>query len=117
MTMLEAVDGDRGWRYVDIAEVIETQSPAATADLHELSRRIAFSVIERMATAFDDDQAPRPARSWPDRRAELGYGWTRSPPSRRHPVPRLSARRSSPGRNGRVCRSPRQVADFDRRPR
>jgi serine/threonine-protein kinase HipA len=45
MTMLEAVDGDSGWSYVDIAEVIETQSPAASEDLRELWRRVAFTVL------------------------------------------------------------------------
>jgi serine/threonine-protein kinase HipA len=45
MTMLEAVDGDSGWSYVDIAGVIETLSPAASKDLRELWRRIAFTVL------------------------------------------------------------------------
>jgi serine/threonine-protein kinase HipA len=44
MTMLEAVDGDSG-SYLEIAEVIETHSPAATADLAQLWRRIAFSIL------------------------------------------------------------------------
>lgn len=44
MTMLEAVDGDSG-SYLEIAEVIETHSPAATADLARLWRRIAFSIL------------------------------------------------------------------------
>ncbi len=45
MTMLEAADGEGGWSYLDIASVIETQSPAATNDLRELWRRVAFSVL------------------------------------------------------------------------
>jgi serine/threonine-protein kinase HipA len=45
MTMLEASDGESGWSYVDIAEVIETQSPAAGKELRELWRRIAFTVL------------------------------------------------------------------------
>lgn len=44
MTMLEASDGDRG-SYIDIAGVIETESSRATADLHQLWRRIVFSVL------------------------------------------------------------------------
>lgn len=44
MTMLEAADGDQG-NYLDIADVIETNSPTATRDLHQLWRRIAFSIL------------------------------------------------------------------------
>jgi len=44
MTMLEAGDGDSG-SYLEIAEVIETHSPTATADLARLWRRIAFSIL------------------------------------------------------------------------
>ncbi|HEX6152432.1 MAG TPA: HipA domain-containing protein [Solirubrobacterales bacterium] len=44
MTMLEAADGDSG-SYLEIAEAIETRSPAATADLAQLWRRIAFSIL------------------------------------------------------------------------
>lgn len=44
MTMCERTDGDTG-SYLEIAEVIETHSPAATADLLQLWRRIAFSVL------------------------------------------------------------------------
>jgi serine/threonine-protein kinase HipA len=44
MTMLEASDGDQR-SYLEIAEVIEERSPAATADLRQLWRRIAFSVL------------------------------------------------------------------------
>lgn len=50
MTMLEATDGDPG-SYLDIAAVIEERSAAATADLQELWRRIAFSVL---ISNFDD---------------------------------------------------------------
>jgi serine/threonine-protein kinase HipA len=46
MTLLEAVDGDRA-SYLDIAELVETESPRATEDLRELWRRIAFSVLIR----------------------------------------------------------------------
>lgn len=44
MTMLEATDGDVG-SYLDIAAVIEQVSPLASDDLHELWRRIAFSIL------------------------------------------------------------------------
>jgi serine/threonine-protein kinase HipA len=44
MTMLEATDGTSG-SYLEIAEVIETHSPAATEDLARLWRRIAFSIL------------------------------------------------------------------------
>jgi serine/threonine-protein kinase HipA len=44
MTMLEAGDGDQR-SYLEIAEVIEERSAAATADLRQLWRRIAFSIL------------------------------------------------------------------------
>jgi serine/threonine-protein kinase HipA len=44
MTMLEAKDGDQR-SYLEIAEVIEAQSPRASDDLRELWRRIAFSIL------------------------------------------------------------------------
>jgi serine/threonine-protein kinase HipA len=44
MTMLEATDGTQG-SYLEIAGVIEDDSPATTEDLHQLWRRIAFSVL------------------------------------------------------------------------
>jgi serine/threonine-protein kinase HipA len=44
MTMLEARDGDQG-SYLEIAEVIERDSPRAGEDLRELWRRIAFSIL------------------------------------------------------------------------
>lgn len=44
MTMLEATDGESA-SYLDIAEAIEVSSPRATADLRELWRRIAFSIL------------------------------------------------------------------------
>lgn len=50
MTMLETTDGDSG-SYLEIAEVIETHSPAASADLARLWRRIAFSIL---ITNIDD---------------------------------------------------------------
>ena len=44
MTMLEAGDGDQR-SYLEIAEVIEERSITATADLRQLWRRIAFSIL------------------------------------------------------------------------
>jgi serine/threonine-protein kinase HipA len=44
MTMMEASDGDQR-SYLEIASVIEERSPAATADLRQLWRRMAFSIL------------------------------------------------------------------------
>jgi serine/threonine-protein kinase HipA len=44
MTMLEASDGDSA-SYLEIADAIERNSPAAGDDLRQLWRRIAFSVL------------------------------------------------------------------------
>ncbi len=44
MTMLEASDGDSG-SYLEIADAIETLSPNASADLAQLWRRVAFSIL------------------------------------------------------------------------
>jgi serine/threonine-protein kinase HipA len=43
-TMIEANDGDHR-SYLEIAAVIEERSPAATADLRQLWRRMAFSIL------------------------------------------------------------------------
>ncbi|WP_427019336.1 type II toxin-antitoxin system HipA family toxin (plasmid) [Pseudarthrobacter sp. P1] len=44
LTMLEATDGERR-SYLEIVEAIETRSVQAGADLEELFRRIAFSIL------------------------------------------------------------------------
>ncbi len=44
MTLLEAGDGDDR-SYLDLVEVIEGESDRATADLRELWRRVAFSIL------------------------------------------------------------------------
>jgi serine/threonine-protein kinase HipA len=44
LTMLEAADGEQR-SYLEIAEVIERQSPSPTLDLRELYRRIIFSIL------------------------------------------------------------------------
>jgi len=46
MTMLEASDGEDS-SYLDIADVIERNSPTASEDLQQLWRRIAFSILIR----------------------------------------------------------------------
>jgi serine/threonine-protein kinase HipA len=83
MTMLEAGDGDER-TYLDIVEVIEEESDRATADLHELWRRIAFSILVSntddhlrnhgflratsggwsLAPAFDLNPNPEPGRKF-----------------------------------------------------
>lgn len=50
MTMLQASDGDSG-SYLDMADVIAQFSPHAATDLHELWRRIIFSIL---ISNFDD---------------------------------------------------------------
>ncbi|MGO9320831.1 MAG: type II toxin-antitoxin system HipA family toxin [Solirubrobacteraceae bacterium] len=44
MTMLQARDGEHA-SYLEIAEAIEERSPDAGADLHELWRRIVFTIL------------------------------------------------------------------------
>ncbi len=44
LTMLEARDGDVG-TYLDIAAAVEEHSPTTTSDLHQLWRRMAFTVL------------------------------------------------------------------------
>ncbi len=44
MTMLQSIDGEQG-SYLEIVEAIETRSSRATADLHQLWRRIVFSIL------------------------------------------------------------------------
>lgn len=46
MTMLEASDGEKE-NYLDIGAVVEENSPRAGADLHQLWRRMAFTVLIR----------------------------------------------------------------------
>jgi serine/threonine-protein kinase HipA len=50
LTMLERTDGDRG-SYLEVADAIARFSPSAAEDLHELWRRIAFSIL---ISNFDD---------------------------------------------------------------
>ena len=81
MTMLEARDGDTG-SYLDIAAVIEEHSQTTTSELHQLWKRIAFSILIsntddhlrnhgflhlsgdswRLSPAFDLNPDPSPGR-------------------------------------------------------
>lgn len=83
MTMLEASDGEQR-SYLDIAEVIESTSRCATQELHQLWRRIVFSVlisntddhlrnhgfvyerggVWRLAPAFDLNPDPSPGPTY-----------------------------------------------------
>jgi serine/threonine-protein kinase HipA len=78
MTMLEATDGDPG-SYLDIAEVIETESPHAREDLHELWRRVVFSILIRNT----DDHLRNHGFL-----RETTAGWTLSPAFDLNPDPR-----------------------------
>ncbi|HXL88872.1 MAG TPA: type II toxin-antitoxin system HipA family toxin [Streptosporangiaceae bacterium] len=76
LTMLEASDGEQR-SYLEIAEVIERQSPAATSDLRELYRRIIFSVL----TGNTDDHLRNHAF------LRRGRGWALSPAYDLNPNP------------------------------
>jgi serine/threonine-protein kinase HipA len=82
MTMLEAADGDAG-SYLEIADVIERESPQARRDLHELWRRIAFSIL---ISNFDDH-----LRNHGFLR-ESSAGWSLSPAFDLNPDPRPGPR-------------------------
>jgi serine/threonine-protein kinase HipA len=78
MTMLEANDGDHG-SYIEIADVIESQSPQATKDLQELWRRVAFSIL---VSNFDDHLQDHGFLR------ESSAGWSLSPAFDLNPDPR-----------------------------
>ncbi len=82
MTILEATDGDSG-SYLEIADVIERESPSARRDLHELWRRIAFSIL---ISNFDDH-----LRNHGFLR-ESSAGWSLSPAFDLNPDPRPGPR-------------------------
>jgi serine/threonine-protein kinase HipA len=82
MTMLERTDRDRG-SYLEIAEVLARFSPNATDDLHELWRRIAFSIL---ISNFDDH-----LRNHGFLRTSTA-GWTLSPAFDLNPDPRPVSR-------------------------
>jgi serine/threonine-protein kinase HipA len=85
MTMLEAKDGAEG-SYVEIAEVIEEHSPAASADLGELWRRTVFS---RLISNTDDH-----LRNHGFLRTSTA-GWSLSPAFDLNPNPQAAGRRFS----------------------
>jgi serine/threonine-protein kinase HipA len=76
LTMLEATDGERR-SYLEIAEVIERDSPRSTEDLAELYRRIVFSIL----TANTDDHLRNHAF------LRERTGWTLSPAYDLNPNP------------------------------
>jgi serine/threonine-protein kinase HipA len=82
MTMLEASEGDTR-SYLEIANVIEADSPQATADLHELWRRIAFSIL----ISNTDDHLRNHGFLRTD-----GAGWKLSPAFDLNPNPRPGAK-------------------------
>jgi serine/threonine-protein kinase HipA len=82
MTMLESQDGAEG-SYVEIAEVIEEHSPAASVDLHELWRRIVFS---RLISNTDDH-----LRNHGFLRTSTA-GWSLSPAFDLNPNPQVGGR-------------------------
>lgn len=84
LTMLEASDGDQR-SYLEIGEAIERHSPRAEADLHELYRRVIFSIL----TANTDDHLRNHA-FLRDRR-----GWTLSPAYDLNPNPDNPSRLST----------------------
>ena len=90
MTMLELRDGDRA-SYLDIAEVIEAESPCAGDDLRELWRRIVFTV---MISNTDDH-----LRNHGFLRANQG-GWMLSPAFDINPDPRPGPTRLSTAIDG-----------------
>lgn len=91
MTMLEASDGEQG-SYLDIAEIIENTSARATDELHQLWRRLVFTVLVsntddhlrnhgflhergdvwRLAPAFDLNPNPQPGPTYLS--TEIGDG-------------------------------------------
>lgn len=79
MTMLEATDGDQR-SYLEIAEVIEERSTAATADLRQLWRRMAFSIL----ISNTDDHLRNHGFLH-----ERGESWTLSPAFDLNPSPGL----------------------------
>lgn len=76
MTMLEASDNERR-TYVEIAEVIETESTRTTDDLQELWRRVAFSIL----ISNTDDHLRNHGF------LRRGPGWTLSPAFDVNPAP------------------------------
>jgi serine/threonine-protein kinase HipA len=85
LTMLERRDGEAG-SYLEIADVIQRHSPQAAADLSELWRRIAFSIL---ISNFDDH-----LRNHGFLRTSTA-GWSLAPAFDLNPDPRPGERRLS----------------------
>jgi len=85
LTMLERRDGETG-SYLEIADVIQRHSPQAAADLSELWRRIAFSIL---ISNFDDH-----LRNHGFLRTSSA-GWSLAPAFDLNPDPRPGERRLS----------------------
>lgn len=84
-TMLERADREDG-SYLEIADAIQRHSPRAAADLHELWRRIAFSIL---ISNFDDH-----LRNHGFLRT-TSAGWSLAPAFDLNPDPRPGERRLS----------------------
>jgi len=82
MTMLQRTDGDSG-SYLEIADVVAQTSPHAERDLHELWRRIVFSIL---ISNFDDH-----LRNHGFLRLSSA-GWSLAPAFDLNPDPRLGPR-------------------------
>ncbi len=91
MTLLEQGEGEPR-SYLDLAEVIEEQSDRVTADLHELWKRIAFSVL----VSNTDDHL----RNHGFLRLSSG-GWSLSPAFDINPNPSPGPKRLSTSIDGR----------------
>jgi serine/threonine-protein kinase HipA len=91
MTMLEATDGEER-TYLEIVEVIEEESDRATEDLHQLWRRIAFSIL----VSNTDDHL----RNHGFLRLTSG-GWSLSPAFDLNPDPQPGTKLLSTGIDGR----------------
>lgn len=90
MTLLEAVDGESR-SYLDLVEVIETESDRATSDIRELWRRVAFSIL----VSNTDDHL----RNHGFLRATSG-GWSLSPAFDVNPNPEPGPKFSSTSIDG-----------------
>ena len=89
MTTLGATDGEDGHGYLEIAEWLAANSADATADLHELWMRMAFSQLVRNT---DDHLRNHGFLLTPK-------GWRLSPMFDVNPNPTAASRRST----GAIC--------------
>ena len=126
MTMLEATDGDNA-TYLDIGETIESDGVDVSADLHELWRRIGFSILISnsddhlrnhgflrlssagwtLSPAFDLNPDPRPGPKRLSTAIEPGAPATNKGPSSPRPSlgldptkPKTTSRKPAPKKGG-----------------